>query len=157
MADITSRRIFLMATGGMLACGGSGNIDDDFDIPPKEPAARPAEPGPEGPSCPDSVDPNTKWPLAKDIALHQAVRVENTSYWICRGPDGLFAIENRCTHAGCATNLLRESLTWKCPCHGSEFAYDGALLFGPAQRAMRRFAVCKLPDGRAVVDTRKPL
>lgn len=40
----------------------------------------------------------------------------------------------RCPHLGCALRWNRAEHSWDCPCHGSRFAADGALLEGPAQR-----------------------
>ena len=38
----------------------------------------------------------------------------------------------RCPHLGCALKYNAAEHTWDCPCHGSRFAEDGALLDGPA-------------------------
>lgn len=46
------------------------------------------------------------------------------------------ALSGRCTHQGCAVRVASNQL--RCPCHGSTFALDGALLNGPAQRPLRR-------------------
>ncbi len=38
----------------------------------------------------------------------------------------------RCPHMGCALKYNPQEHSWDCPCHGSRFADDGALLDGPA-------------------------
>lgn len=38
-----------------------------------------------------------------------------------------------CPHAGCTVELAEDARGWSCPCHGSAFALDGALLRGPAE------------------------
>ena len=38
----------------------------------------------------------------------------------------------RCPHMGCALKYNPQEHSWDCPCHGSRFDDDGALLDGPA-------------------------
>ena len=38
----------------------------------------------------------------------------------------------RCPHMGCALKYNKVERTWDCPCHGSRFAEDGALIDNPA-------------------------
>jgi glycine/D-amino acid oxidase-like deaminating enzyme len=38
----------------------------------------------------------------------------------------------RCTHQGCVLRLDESLDTWACPCHGSRFGRDGAVIQGPA-------------------------
>lgn len=45
-----------------------------------------------------------------------------------------------CPHQGCSVNAVRDGQVI-CPCHGSRFALDGAVLQGPAQSPLGRRAV----------------
>jgi glycine/D-amino acid oxidase-like deaminating enzyme/nitrite reductase/ring-hydroxylating ferredoxin subunit len=50
-----------------------------------------------------------------------------------RHPDGtLQAVSAICTHLGCAVQWNPAETTWDCPCHGSRFACDGKVIYGPA-------------------------
>jgi glycine/D-amino acid oxidase-like deaminating enzyme/nitrite reductase/ring-hydroxylating ferredoxin subunit len=56
---------------------------------------------------------------------------------VYRGDDGgLQAVSAACTHLGCAVHWNSAGKCWDCPCHGSRFAADGAVLQGPARRPL---------------------
>jgi glycine/D-amino acid oxidase-like deaminating enzyme/nitrite reductase/ring-hydroxylating ferredoxin subunit len=50
-----------------------------------------------------------------------------------RDGDGtLHAVSPTCTHLGCEVRFNQAERSWDCPCHGSRFDVDGAVLEGPA-------------------------
>jgi glycine/D-amino acid oxidase-like deaminating enzyme/nitrite reductase/ring-hydroxylating ferredoxin subunit len=52
---------------------------------------------------------------------------------VYRSADGaLHAVSLRCTHLGCLLRFNTAEHSWDCPCHGSRFGVDGAVLEGPA-------------------------
>jgi glycine/D-amino acid oxidase-like deaminating enzyme/nitrite reductase/ring-hydroxylating ferredoxin subunit len=60
----------------------------------------------------------------------------------------LHAVHARCTHLGCLVAFNNAERTWDCPCHGSRFDVDGAVIQGPAVYPLRRIA----DEGREVHD-----
>jgi nitrite reductase/ring-hydroxylating ferredoxin subunit len=44
----------------------------------------------------------------------------------------LHQVKAACTHMGCDVRWNTAETTWDCPCHGSRFSYDGAVIQGPA-------------------------
>lgn len=62
------------------------------------------------------------------------VRHEGEQLGVYRNPDGdVQVVSAVCTHAGCIVLWDHETTRWSCPCHGSQFAPDGAVLEGPAK------------------------
>ena len=52
---------------------------------------------------------------------------------VCRTMDGKLHTRSAvCTHLGCHIHWNSTEQCWDCPCHGSQFAPDGAVLCGPA-------------------------
>lgn len=47
---------------------------------------------------------------------------------------GVHAVSTICTHLGCIVKPVESG--FECPCHGSRFAADGAVVKGPAPRAL---------------------
>jgi glycine/D-amino acid oxidase-like deaminating enzyme/nitrite reductase/ring-hydroxylating ferredoxin subunit len=60
-------------------------------------------------------------------------RVDGKDIAAYRDDDGhLHTVSAVCTHLGCLVNFNSAERSWDCPCHGSRFAVDGAVLEGPA-------------------------
>ena len=73
------------------------------------------------------------------------VRYAGRQVAVHRDDEGaLQAVSAICTHAGGVVLWDRQDGQWHCPCHGSQFAPDGAVTHGPARDA--------LPDMRAFLD-----
>jgi glycine/D-amino acid oxidase-like deaminating enzyme/nitrite reductase/ring-hydroxylating ferredoxin subunit len=55
----------------------------------------------------------------------------------CRDLEGRLHVHSAaCTHLGCVVHWNSTEQCWDCPCHGSQFAPDGAVLNGPAISAL---------------------
>jgi Rieske Fe-S protein len=54
------------------------------------------------------------------------------------------ALLTRCTHRGCQVDPQGTRLV--CPCHGSEYDLDGAVLEGPAERPLRTYPAVREGD-----------
>jgi len=64
---------------------------------------------------------------------------EGIPVYVHRHGDGRFtAVLTRCAHRGCEVEPTPERMV--CPCHGSEYRHDGALLEGPADGPLLAYA-----------------
>jgi glycine/D-amino acid oxidase-like deaminating enzyme/nitrite reductase/ring-hydroxylating ferredoxin subunit len=78
---------------------------------------------------------------AADIAPGEGktLRVRGERLAVYRDPTGvLHGVSSVCTHLGCLVKWNPTEATWDCPCHGSRFDVDGAVLDGPATRPLAK-------------------
>jgi len=62
---------------------------------------------------------------------------------------GIYALDLGCTHLGCTVTVTPTE--WVCPCHGSRFDREGAVLEGPASSPLRRLTVEKQDENLVVL------
>jgi Rieske Fe-S protein len=67
------------------------------------------------------------------------VRMGGEQCAVYRDADGaVHALSARCTHLGCIVHFNEAERAWECPCHGSRFGTDGAVIQGPANKPLER-------------------
>lgn len=110
----------VVGTGILVGCAGNGNKPD---APAEEPADGEADP-----LARTSEVPVGSALIVDDIVLTQPKAGEFT---------GLSAV---CPHAGCTVSKV-DGAQLKCPCHGSTFGLDGAVITGPATRPLAPVAI----------------
>jgi Rieske Fe-S protein len=83
------------------------------------------------------------WATARDVPLGSA--------WVSRSQDGkLQVLSATCPHLGCSIDYDAAAGQFRCPCHTSAFARDGARLAGPAKRSMDPLDA-SVEDGKVMV------
>ncbi len=69
----------------------------------------------------------------------RVVRSGLSKVGVYRDADGVaHGVSLRCTHLGCLLHFNEAERSWDCPCHGSRFDVDGAVLAGPAVAPLER-------------------
>ena len=81
-------------------------------------------------------------------AFLQAPNMERPVYIRRHASGSLTAVLAACTHQGCQPEPVGDRL--ECPCHGSQFSFEGEVLAGPAERPLTRYEVTET-DGEIVV------
>jgi Rieske Fe-S protein len=161
---------------GAARCGGSsitspGPIEHAGPPGPQPLATAPAPPAsppplesfvPQGPSGSLPMIPGTVTgrrlrltvdgtALASGGGVAQSVGdVDGTSKFVLltrSGPSEVTAVSATCTHQGCVVSRFEAPL-FECSCHGSQFAWTGEVVRGPAPTALPRLATEF--DGRVV-------
>lgn len=77
-------------------------------------------------------------------AFVQAPGMERPAYVRRLASGEIVAVLAACTHQGCQPEPVADRLV--CPCHGSEFSFEGAVLQGPAERPLTRYTVVEEGD-----------
>jgi nitrite reductase/ring-hydroxylating ferredoxin subunit len=72
--------------------------------------------------------------------------------FLIRSGDKFRAVSAVCTHLGCTVNPSADGKGFHCPCHGSQFNEDGAVVGGPAPKPLPCPSVSLSRDGRLVID-----
>ena len=81
-----------------------------------------------------------------------ATFIEEVRLFVVRKGSTYRAMSGICPHLGCTVNSVVGKYPFLCPCHGSHFDNNGAVVSGPSPRGLTWHAVSLSKDGRLVVD-----
>ncbi|MBZ4408672.1 Rieske (2Fe-2S) protein [Myxococcus sp. XM-1-1-1] len=115
------------------------------------------DPPPEGASCPDLPQPGTAAEGWVEVRLEAHPGLESPGgHARVHAPEALLdvllvhttpgcfvALWRICTHGDCGVDWRPGEGVVECPCHGSRFALDGAVLQGPARRPLAAFTAVR--------------
>jgi cytochrome b6-f complex iron-sulfur subunit len=74
-----------------------------------------------------------------DVPQRGALVFRQARVAVIRRQEEIYALSLVCTHLGCTVNVTPQNLI--CPCHGSVFDREGAVLKGPSNRPLERLEV----------------
>jgi cytochrome b6-f complex iron-sulfur subunit len=78
--------------------------------------------------------------------------IDEVRLFVVRKGDTYRAVSAICPHLGCTVNAVPGNLSFVCPCHGSHFNSNGAVVSGPSPRGLTWYAVTLSKDGRLVIN-----
>ena len=85
------------------------------------------------------------------FAVGSVTRLEAANLLLFRDEKGFHAISSVCTHLGCIV-AHNEGEGFACPCHGSRYNEDGAVVAGPAPTGLPWLEISLSPDGQLQVN-----
>jgi Rieske Fe-S protein len=88
--------------------------------------------------------------VPESLALNEPFLPPGRSVALIRSEKGLYAVSTICTHLGCIVKTSPDG--FDCPCHGSKFTRDGAVVRGPAPKSLPRLSVKHLEGSDYLVD-----
>jgi Rieske Fe-S protein len=72
-----------------------------------------------------------------DLAKGEGKRLADRRVALYRdGGGNLHALSSVCPHRGCDVEWNGEEKVWDCPCHGSRFTSEGAVIRGPTAQPL---------------------
>lgn len=123
----------LLATGALAGCGGSptepSNVSNAQQLPSLSGTVT-------GRTIAVTVDGSSPVATVGGVA---SIQTSIGRYLIARvSSDTFVALTSMCTHDACTINGHNGS-DFVCPCHGSVFTSNGAVVNGPATRALQQY------------------
>jgi cytochrome b6-f complex iron-sulfur subunit len=90
--------------------------------------------------------------LPEDYPINSVTYFADQLTYLVRVTQGFYAESAICQHLGCITQWHPEEDLIECPCHGSRYQKDGAIVRGPTTRPLPHFAMRLMPDGTLLID-----
>ncbi len=90
-----------------------------------------------------------------DYAEGTITFIESQRIFILRSKKGLRVLSAICKHLACTVNWSEEKNRYECPCHGSIYDTDGAVVSGPAPKPLDWLGVNVSPTKMLIVDKSK--
>lgn len=91
-----------------------------------------------------------------DFAFGAPTFLPDEKIYVFRDRDKGFSVASAvCSHLGCTVAHFQSDQRFHCPCHGSVFGADGAVLHGPAPKPLQWYEVTTARDGQLRVDKDK--
>ena len=91
-----------------------------------------------------------------DFAFGAPTFIPAEKIFVFRDRDKGFSVASAvCSHLGCTVAHFQSDQRFHCPCHGSVFGADGAVLHGPAPKPLQWYEVTMARDGQLRVDKDK--
>lgn len=91
-----------------------------------------------------------------DFAFGAPTFLPDEKIYVFRDRDKGFSVASAvCSHLGCTVAHFQSDQRFHCPCHGSVFGADGAVLHGPAPKPLQWYEVTMARDGQLRVDKDK--
>jgi nitrite reductase/ring-hydroxylating ferredoxin subunit len=127
--EITQPRRNVLAGAGLGLAATALTACSSYGKKPAEPSARsapaPAQASPGAPAAAAALAKTADVPVGSGVIVGDIVVTQPTA--------GVFkGFSSVCTHAGCNVSKI-ENGTIDCPCHGSKFSLEGAVVQGPAK------------------------
>jgi Rieske Fe-S protein len=87
------------------------------------------------------------------LTVGSVVAIPGAPAFVARDTKGVYAMTTTCTHQGCdlGTQGRVSASQIECGCHGSVFDTNGGVVRGPAQSALKHFAVTVDAKGEITV------
>jgi Rieske Fe-S protein len=87
-----------------------------------------------------------------DYPDETATFIDEVRLFVVRKGNTYRAVSGICPHLGCTVNAVPGKLPFLCPCHGSHFDSNGAVVSGPSPRGLTWYEMTLSKDGRLVID-----